>query len=136
MVNNEKEQKFSYTYSAKEQAEIKRIREKYAPETKEENKLEKLIKLDASVTSTAQVVALILGIIGALIFGFGLSLFLSDFGKTLGLTDTANIVFGIILGIFGGVTLSFAYPAYLKIVNIKRKKITPEILKLTDELMK
>jgi len=37
---------FQYTYSAKEQAEIKNIRSKYIP--KEENKMEQLRRLDAS----------------------------------------------------------------------------------------
>ena len=41
---------FQYTYSAAEQEEVKRIRSKYLP--KEENKLDRLRRLDASGKST------------------------------------------------------------------------------------
>ena len=44
-MNNENQ--YNYTYSAKDRAEIKQIREKYSP--KEENKMEQLRRLDASV---------------------------------------------------------------------------------------
>ena len=54
MDNNSKDQNgFSYTYSAKEQAELKRIREKYTETTETEDKLTRLRRLDASVTGTA-----------------------------------------------------------------------------------
>ena len=43
-MNNENQ--YNYTYSAKDRAEIKQIREKYSP--KEENKMEQLRRLDAS----------------------------------------------------------------------------------------
>ncbi|MBO5382697.1 MAG: hypothetical protein J6A30_00165, partial [Ruminococcus sp.] len=39
---------FSYTYSAKEQEEIKKIREKYVP--KEADKMEQLRRLDEGIT--------------------------------------------------------------------------------------
>lgn len=42
----EKNATFNYTYSAEQQAEIKRIREKYTPPTQEEDKMEKLRRLD------------------------------------------------------------------------------------------
>lgn len=41
-------ERFQYTYSAKQQEEIKRIRSKYA--APEENKMEQLRRLDRSVT--------------------------------------------------------------------------------------
>lgn len=44
----ENKETFSYTYSAKQQEEIKKIREKYAP--KEADKMEQLRRLDESVT--------------------------------------------------------------------------------------
>ena len=69
MENNNENNGFQYTYSAKEQAELKRIREKYTPPTETEDKMERLRRLDASVTQKAQIVALIFGVIGALILG-------------------------------------------------------------------
>ena len=41
-----------------------------------------------------------------------------------------------IAGIIGGILASLAYPIYNAIVRVKRKKIAPEIIRLTDELMK
>jgi hypothetical protein len=57
---------FRYTYSAKEQAEIKKIREKYAPAEPVEEKMERLRRLDAGVTQRARAVALTLGVLGTL----------------------------------------------------------------------
>ncbi len=44
----EKRETFTYTYSAAQQNEVKRIREKYAPPTQEQDKMEQLRRLDAS----------------------------------------------------------------------------------------
>ena len=43
---------------------------------------------------------------------------------------------GIIIGLLGGVIASLAYPIYVSIEKRQRKKLAPEILRLTDELMK
>ena len=39
-------------------------------------------------------------------------------------------------GVVGGVIASLAYPVYQAIVKAKRKKLAPEILQLSEELMK
>ena len=67
----ENKENFSYTYSAKQQEEIKKIREKYLP--KEADKMARLRRLDQSVTQKGTVISLIAGIIGTLIMGFGMS---------------------------------------------------------------
>lgn len=136
MDNNNNQSGFSYNYSAKEQAELKKIREKYTPPTEEEDKMERLRRLDASVTSTAQAVALVLGVLGSLIMGFGMSLCLSELGEMLGLIGNMNMIVGIAIGLVGGILASLAYPIYTAVVKQKRKKLAPEILRLTDELMK
>lgn len=138
MKNNSQEQNvFSFNYSAKEQAEIKRIRDKYTPSAaKEEDKMLKLLRLDQSVTNSAQTFSLIFGVIGTLILGSGMSLVMTDVGRTLGMTHHTSMIVGIVTGIIGGITASLAYPVYNAIVKIKRKKIAPEIIRLTDELMK
>lgn len=136
MENNKEKHGFSYTYSAKEQAEIKRIREKYTPPTEEEDKMSRLRRLDSSVTSTAQLTALTFGIIGALILGCGMSLCMTDVGEPLGLSSGAAMAVGIVIGAIGGIIASLAYPVYGAIIKIKRKKLAPEIIRLTDELMK
>ena len=134
--NNREENGFVYNYSAKEQAEVKRIREKYMSAPKAEDKMAYLRKLDASVTRTAQIVALIFGIVGAIILGLGMSIIMTDLSEFMGLSNDMAMIVGIIIGIVGGALVSVAYPIYNVIVKRKRKKIAPEIIRLTDELMK
>ena len=133
--NNEKNG-FSYTYSAKEQAELKKIREKYTPAVEADDKMARLRRLDASVTETAQTVALVFGILGILILGFGMSLIMTDLAQSLALSKNMSLIIGIAVGIVGGILASLAYPIYSAIVKIKRKKIAPQIISLTDELLK
>ena len=134
--NNQEKSGFTYTYSAKEQAELKRIRDKYTAPTEAEDKMARLRRLDASVTNTAQAVALVFGIIGALVLGFGMSLIMTDFSELLGIGEAMAMVIGIPVGVVGGILASLAYPVYNATVKHKREKLAPEIIRLTDELMK
>ena len=136
MENNNENNGFQYTYSAKEQAELKRIRDKYTAPTEAEDKMTRLRRLDASVTNTAQAVALVFGVIGTLILGFGMSLVMTELAESLGISGDVAMVIGIIVGIVGGILASLAYPIYNAIVKAKCKKLAPEIIRLTDELMK
>lgn len=134
MENKNENQGFHYTYSAKEQEELKRIREKYT--SREEDKMERLRRLDNSVTQKAQIVSLVFGVVGILILGFGMSLAMSDLGEILGSHRDMAILLGIVIGVAGGILACLAYPMYNFIVKRERKKIASEIIKLTDELMK
>lgn len=125
---------FQYTYSAKEQSEVESIRRKYLP--REEDKMERLRRLDRSATQKAQSWALTLGIIGALILGTGMSLFMSELGAMLGLHGNASMLVGVVVGILGMALVALAYPAYNRVLRKERQRIAPEILRLTDELMK
>ena len=136
MENNNENNGFQYTYSAKEQAELKRIRDKYTAPTEAEDKMARLRRLDASVTQTAQIVALVFGIIGALILGFGMSLCMTELADILGLYKDSAMIVGIIVGAVGGALASLAYPIYNATLRSRRKKLAPEIIRLTDELMK
>lgn len=117
---------FHYTYSAKEQAEIRRIRSKYVP--REENKMEQLRRLDASATQKATMCAMIVGVIGALILGTGMSC-------CMVWTD-ALLIPGIVVGVTGMAVVAAAYPLYNRTLKKERERIAPEILRLTDELTK
>jgi hypothetical protein len=75
-------------------------------------------------------------VIGTLILGFGMSLVMTELAEALGISGDAAMVIGIIVGIVGGILASLAYPIYNAIVKAKRKKLAPEIIRLTDELMK
>lgn len=127
---------FNYTYSAKEQEEIQKIRKKYLPTDKKEDSIQKLRRLDTSVTRKAQAFALTLGIIGALILGMGMSLIMTDLNETLGMTNTVSLIVGTSIGIIGMIPMLTAYPAYNYVVRKEREKIAPEILRLTEKLMK
>ena len=120
-MNNENQ--YNYTYSAKDRAEIKQIREKYSP--KEENKMR---RLDASVTRKGTIVSLVVGIISSLILGFGMSCCIV-WGDTL-------FKVGIVVGIIGLIGIGISYPLYVCITKKERERLAPEILRLTDELLK
>ena len=136
MDNNQEKSGFTYTYSAREQAELKRIREKYTAPAEAEVKMARLRRLDASVTNIAQAVALAFGVVGTLILGLGMSLFMTDLAEVLGSLGDFAMGIGIIIGVIGGVLASIAYPVYNAIVKVRRRRLAPEILRLTDELMK
>ena len=123
---------FSYTYSAQQQKEVQNIRKKYLPP--EEDKMERLRKLHYSATQKAQIWALVLGVVGALIMGTGMSLVMTDIGKIVGLTNA--LIPGILIGIIGMIPVVFAYPTYNRVLKKERQRIAPEILRLSDELMK
>ena len=133
MENNEKES-FHYTYSAKEQNEIQNIRKKYtAPE---EDKMERLRRLDGNVTQKATMTALVPGIIGTLFLGFGMSLAMTDLSGKFGVNQNAGMLIGIIIGIVGIALVCLAYPLYNRVIKKEREKIAPEILRLTEELLR
>ena len=90
MENRNTDTNFVYTYSAKEQDEIKRIRQKY--EKQEEDGMSRLRKLDDKVTQKATVMSLVPGIMGALVLGMGMSLIMTDFGAILGMTEIVVMV--------------------------------------------
>lgn len=121
-----KEETFEYTYSAKRQEEIERIRKKYVPA--EEDKMELLRKLDRSTTRLGTMYAIILGVIGALLLGIGMCCTML-WAETL-------FVPGIGIGLFGILLTVLAYPVYLSTTKKQREKIAPQILALTEELRK
>lgn len=126
-----REETFTYTYSAKERTEVENIRKKYLQ--KEADKMEQLRRLDSIPLQKAQVASLCSGIIGALILGTGMSLIMTDIAAALG---SFAIVLGVITGLIGIVLVALAYPIFTLVLKREREKIAPEILRLTDELMK
>lgn len=122
-----KSEVFNYTYSASQQAEIKGIREKYMPPTEEEDKMERLRRLDRSVTKTGMVVSIIVGVISTLVLGVGMCCTMVWEGLMLP---------GIVIGVVGIIGIISAYPLYTHVTKKQREKVAPEIIKLSDELMK
>ena len=127
----ENKEGFSFTYSAEQRKEVEAIRKKYLP--KEANKMEQLRRLHAIPTQKAQTTSLTVGIIGTLIMGTGMSLAMTELGAALG---SLAMVIGIVVGIVGMVLVALAYPLYNRVLKKQREKIAPEILRLSDELLK
>lgn len=124
----EKRETFTYTYSATRQEEIKRIREKYAPPTQEEDKMERLRKLDRDVTKPGLIAALVVGTVSTLIMGLGMCCTMV-WGESL-------FVPGIVTGVTGIAGICAAYPLYIRMTKRQRDKLAPEIMRLTDELLR
>lgn len=115
---------FNYTYSPKQQDEVKKIRQKYMP--KEENKMEQLRRLDQSAEQKGIIWSLAVGIIGALVMGGGMSLVMV----------WGNMLLGIPLGVIGMVFVAAAYPLYVRVTKKQREKLAPQIMEITDALMR
>ncbi len=122
---------FEYIYSAQQQQEVEAIRKKYLP--KEEDKMERLRKLHYSATQKAQAASIAVGMTGTLLLGTGMSLCMTDLGAAFGELAT---FFGIAVGLAGMVMVALAYPVYNLVLKSQRQRIAPEILRLTDELLK
>ena len=117
---------FTYNYSAARNKEVESIRRKYMPH--EESKLETLKRLDYRVQTAGMIESLCFGIIGALVFGVGMCFFLDVFAGAAWLTA--------ILMICGTLLMIPAYPIYRSIARKTRVELTPEILRLSEEIMK
>lgn len=122
---------FKMTYSADSREEIENIRSKYLP--RRESRIERLRAIEAAVNKKATVASITIGIIGTLIMGMGMSLVMSDLGALFG---ALSLPIGIAAGVLGIVILAMAYPVYTLTLKRARKKAAPEVLRLTDELMR
>lgn len=121
-----KNETFTYTYSSKQQEEIRNIRSKYLP--KEEDKMEQLRRLDRSASKKGTVVSVTLGVIGCLLLGVGMCCTMVWMQNWF--------IPGIVIGVLGIAAVAVAYPVYNRITKKKREKLAPQILKLTEELSK
>ena len=136
MNENKSENGFSYSYSAREQEEIKRIRKKYAEDSArtDESSIERLRRLDASVTKKGTTVSLIVGTLGSILMGSGMSLVMTDLGALL--PGLLALFLGLAIGVVGIVGVALAYPIYKAITKKERERIAPEVLRISEELLK
>ena len=116
---------FTYNYSAARNKEVENIRKKYMP--KEESKIETLKRIDDRVQTAGMIEGLCLGIIGALVFGIGMCFFLEVFAGAVWLT--------VLFMVIGTLLMIPAYPIYRIISRKTKAKLTPEILRLSEEIM-
>ena len=123
---NDKTDTFQYTYSAKQQEEIQKIRKKYLPH--EEDKMEQLRRLDKSTNRKGTAVSIAVGVIGCLLLGIGMSCTMVWMEQLF--------ILGIVVGVIGIAAIIAAYPIYNRITAKERERLAPQILKLTEELSK
>ena len=116
--------KSTYVFSAAEQKEIRRIRQLYL--THPDSKLEQLRQLDRSVRKTGTINAVMLGLAGMALHGIGVSL----------VQGTTQFIPGTLLTLAGIGFMVAAVPVYRLVTRLERAKIAPQVLKLTEELMK
>ena len=102
---------YTYTYSASENEEVKKIREKYSIQNKPKSssKIDQLRKLDQRVHLFATMVALIVGLSGTMMLGAGLSLVLVE--------KYNNFTLGVIIGVVGIIIIALANPVYMVVLE-------------------
>ena len=119
---------FNFKYTApsqEERKEIDSIRRQYAPQEKTDTKLERLRRLDGLVKNTAIIWSLVLGVVGTLVFGLGLTMIL----------EWSIWFWGVALMVVGSVPMALAYPVYKFALNKGKAKYGDEILRLSEELL-
>ena len=117
---------FSYNYSAARNKEVESIRRKYMPRA--ESKLERLKKYDRRVQMAGTIESLCFGVAGALVFGLGMCFFLDVFVGAAWLSALFMII--------GSLIMIPAYPIYKRIASKTKAELTPEILRLSEEIIK
>lgn len=113
----------SYTPNEQDQKRAENIRRQYI--SREENKMEKLQALDDKVKAPGKTVGTILGVIGALIMGAGMSQIMV----------WSNMTAGLVLSIPGLFIAAAAFPVYHMITDIRKNEYAEEIMRLSDEVI-
>ena len=119
---------FNFKYTApteEERKEIDSIRRQYVPQEHVESKIERLRRLDSLVKNTAIIWSLVLGVVGTLVLGLGLTMIL----------EWSIWLWGIVLMVIGSVPMAIAYPVYKLALNKGKAKYGDEILRLSEELL-
>lgn len=105
------------------QKTAEQIRRQYL--SPEEDQVRRLRRLDSRVKTPGRILSYVMGTVGALTMGAGMSLVMV----------WHNMAMGLALGIPGMVVALLAYPAYNLVTRGRKKKFAPEILRLSAELM-
>ena len=98
--------------------------------------------LDAKVKRPATVFGYVFGSISAVIMGCGMSLVMTDIGEIIGLSGLtlcgigASLFVGISVGVLGLILSLLTYPIYSGILKSRKKRYAPEILELSEKILK
>ena len=111
---------------------VQKIRTQYVE--KEATALDALRALDSKVKRPVNLFAYVFGSISAIVMGAGMSLVMTEIGSTLGIENA--LVPGVVIGILGMTMALLNYPIYRARLARRKKKYAPEILKLSEKIMK
>ena len=111
---------------------VEKIRSQYTEAAHTD--LDALKALDAKVKKPARAFGFTYGSFGAIVMGAGMSLVMTDIGTVLGMTET--LIPGIAVGAAGLGLVLTTYPIYKKILNSRKRKYAPQIMELSERVMK
>ena len=104
------------------------IANEYAP--KDTSRVTALRKLDARAKLPANVCAYSLGVVSALVFGFGMCLSMG----VIGAATTASAVLGIALGVIGMAGMGVNYPLYRKLLENGKRRYASQVMELARKI--
>lgn len=117
-------ERFKLKYSAPENDELDVIRSKYVKKETKLTKMDELRRLDASAENKATANSLVVGTLGTLILGLGMSCAM-----------VWNLMaLGIVIGVIGMLIAATAYPLYQRVLKKHRDRIAPDVLRLIEEI--
>lgn len=113
----------TFTATERDLHEAEKIRRRYLE--RGQNKMQQLQKLDDKVKAPGKMVAGMIGGIGALVMGGGMSMIMVN----------GAIRTGLVLSIPGMLLALAAYPLYTMITNKRKKTYADEIMRLSKEVI-
>lgn len=125
---NKSDADFKYKYSAptdSERKEILSIRKEYISAGADGSDVDRLRAMHRRVKSIPCLISIVIGIIGTLIFGGGMAMFL----------EWNYTVSGLIVGVLGFVIAVVAYPIYIIFIKLMKRKYSDRIIELSNEIL-
>lgn len=122
--------KFDFTYAApteEERQEIEAMRRDYSPEQNKQSALERMRQLNRKVRLPAEITAVVLGVVGVLTFGTGMSMVMEAI--------SGGMYLGIGLGVAGVALLVFLRKIYRFILKKRKDRYGKEILGIAERLL-
>lgn len=129
MIDNKNtEADFKYEYSAptdSERKEIISIRNEYVSASGGTSVVEKLRAMHKRVKTVPRAISIIIGVLGTLVFGGGMAMFL----------EWNHTVSGVIVGVIGFLIAVLAYPTFKLLIKLMKNKYGDKIIELSNEIL-
>lgn len=129
MIDNKNtEADFKYEYSAptdSERKEIISIRNEYVSASCGTSVVEKLRAMHKRVKTVPRAISIIIGVLGTLVFGGGMAMFL----------EWNYTVSGVIVGVIGFLIAVLAYPTFKLLIKLMKNKYGDKIIELSNDIL-